>query len=63
MKGGTNGWNYFWSGKWQPGLGNQYAGFGSGQSFVVPRESLQWPRGWGVDGYIKGILGQRIYVP
>jgi RHS repeat-associated protein len=62
MKGRESAWNYFWSGKWQPGLGNRFAPFSSGQSHRVLNSSLRWPRGWGVDGWIKGLLGQRRYV-
>jgi hypothetical protein len=63
MKGGPNWWNYIWSGKWQPGLGNQFARFNSGESFLVPKSSLVWPVGWGIDGFFKGVLGQRWYLP
>jgi RHS repeat-associated protein len=63
MKGGVNRWNYFWSGKWQPGMGNQYAPYRSGMQFEVPASSVKWPTGWGVDGGIKGIFGQRLYIP
>ena len=63
MRGGRTRWNYFWSGKWQPGLGNQFAPFSSGESFVVPEGSLRWPSGWGPDGWIKGLFGQRLFAP
>jgi RHS repeat-associated protein len=63
MPGGVTPWNYLRSFKWQPGLGNQYASFRSGQSFSVPRASVVWPKGWGIDGYLKGLFGQRRYVP
>lgn len=63
MKGGTDFWNYFWSGKWQPGLGNEFAPKSSGQSFRVPAESIKWSSGGVVDGWIKGILEQRKYLP
>lgn len=63
MRGPANRWNYFWSGKWQPGMGNRFASFSSGQQFSVLKSTLRWPAGWGVDGWIKGLLGQRIYLP
>jgi len=63
MKGGTTRWNYGWSGKWQPGFGNQYAPYSSGQTFSVPPSTVQWPTGWGPDGWLKGLFGQRLYRP
>ncbi|MBL8719115.1 MAG: VCBS repeat-containing protein [Myxococcales bacterium] len=63
MRGGRTRWNYFWSFKWQPGAGNQFAPFRSGESFLVPEASVTWPRGWGLDGWFKGLFGQRRYVP
>ena len=58
---GTNSWvNYILSGKWQPGMGNQFAPYGSGQAFLVNAKDLMWPTGW---EWIKGFLGQRIYNP
>jgi RHS repeat-associated protein len=63
MKGGKNWWSYIWSGKWQPGMGNEFAAFRTGESFLVPRSSIHWPKGWGFDGLIKGLFGQRKYVP
>jgi len=63
MKGRANLFNYLRSGKWQPGLGNQYAPMNTGQTFRVPKDSVMWPSGWGVDGRWKGLLGQRLYVP
>ncbi len=59
MKGLPSRWNYILSGKWQPGIGNQFAPFSSGEAFAVPRSSLSLPQGWGLDGSIKGIFGQR----
>jgi hypothetical protein len=60
MKGTSNRWNYFWSGKWDPGPWNQFARFSSGQTFKVPSLTLKWPGGW---EFIKGLLGQRVYKP
>ncbi len=58
MQGGPNRWNYFWSGKWQPGFGNQYAPFSSGGTFSVPASVLKYPNTF--FGPVKGVLGQRI---
>lgn len=63
MKGGVTRWNYLRSFKWQPGLGNQFADFASGRAYEIPASSLKWPRGWGIDGWWKGLFGQRRYVP
>ena len=63
MKGPVSRGNYFRSGKWQPGLGNQFAPYSSGRNYTVPQSSLHWPSGFGVDGWIKGLFGQRIYRP
>ena len=68
MKGGNTFWNYIRSGKFQKGLGNQYAPFSSGTMFSVPNGSLKWPVGdtffdrgfWAI---IKWLLGQRRYFP
>ncbi len=62
MRGGTSCTNYVLSGKWQPGLGNRFAPFSSGQSYFVPYEYTVWPSGNGIDGRWKGLFGQRIYV-
>jgi RHS repeat-associated protein len=63
MQGSSSKWNYFWSGKWQPGFGNQFAKFASGEEYRVLRSALRWPKGWGVDGWVKGLLGQRMFLP
>lgn len=63
MTGPPVGWNYFWSGKWQPGLGNRFAWPSAGQSFNVPASSLRPPQGWGPDGFFKVMLGQWRYMP
>jgi len=55
--------DYLRSFKWQPGAGNEFAPFDSGSSYIVPRASVKWPTGSGVDGAWKGIFGQRIYTP
>jgi len=64
MKGRASGWNYFWSGKYQPGFGNQFAPYGSGTTYVVPEYTIRNPNGYFViDGIIKTGVGQRIYDP
>jgi RHS repeat-associated protein len=71
MRGGPSPWNYFWSGKWQPGLGNQFAPLSSGQAFTVPVSSVgpvsqaagaTWAD-QGAFGAIKNALGQASYNP
>ena len=63
MKGGENFWNYVRSFKWQPGMGNTFASPSSGSSFSVSASSIKWPTGWGINGWWKGLLGQRRYFP
>jgi RHS repeat-associated protein len=63
MKGGTTLSNYLRSFKWQPGAGNQFAARCTGKAYEVARESVKWPKGWGIDGWWKGLFGQRIYKP
>ncbi len=62
--------NYIISGKWQPWLpgvpeqwNNVPAPFNAGQAFDVPSNSVQTPSGWGFDGWIKSLFGQKIYSP
>src|SRR5262249_35772950 len=43
MAGGKNWWNYFWSGKWQPGFGNKFAAYATGETFDVAGSTLRWP--------------------
>jgi len=71
MKGGANRWNYFKSGKWQPGMGNKFTPFKAGEEFVVPKSSLVSPAraatataaDTGAAGLIKQAMGQRAYIP
>lgn len=63
MTGRPNLLNYALSGKWQPGLGNRFAAPWNGEQFIVSPSSLRWPTGWGIDGWWKGLYGQRIYQP
>lgn len=61
MNGSPNWANYVFSFKWQPGLGNKFAPFNGGQTFHVPKDFVSWPKGWGVDGWWKGLFNQRIF--
>jgi RHS repeat-associated protein len=69
MKGGATRWNYIRSFKWEPTkkilgrYGNEFAPFRSGAQYEVPASSVKWPRGWGRDGWVKGLYGQRRYWP
>lgn len=71
MKGPANRWNYFKSGKWQPGMGNRYTAFKAGEEFVVPKSTLVSPSkaatataaDKGLAGWIKEVMGQRAYKP
>jgi hypothetical protein len=63
MKGKNTWWNYLRSCKWQPGMGNQFSPKGAGEVFQVPGNTLKWPKGWGIDGWWKGLFGQRRYIP
>ena len=69
MKGDANYANYIKSGKWQPGFGNEYAPFSSGQTYTVPTSALSAPSKAAtanavadkVFSPIKQVLGQRSY--
>jgi len=65
MQGEPTLWNYLWSGKWQPGMGNQFAAPWNVKSYVVPSSSLTCPTGPGIDGWLKLLVPakQRIYTP
>lgn len=65
MEGRPTLWNYIWSGKWQPGLGNKFSPPWQVQSYIVPKKALECPKGKGIDGAIKLIVPakQRIYKP
>ncbi|PTS94648.1 hypothetical protein DBR11_22755, partial [Pedobacter sp. HMWF019] len=63
MPGSPSWLNYFFSFKWDPNPTNIRAPFASGEAFLVPPESVTWPRGWGPDGAFKGLFGQRVYTP
>ena len=61
--------NYIKSCKWQPGFGNEFAPMSSGQTFIVPKNTVKWPTtGEGlfesiVEGPLNGLFGQRRYWP
>ena len=71
MEGGATKMNYFNSGKWQPGFGNQKAPFGAGEEFIVPSSSLLKPShastatifDKGPFGWMKDKMGQKTYSP
>ena len=65
MAGEPTLWNYIWSGKWQPGMGNKFSPPWKVQSYVVPKKSIECPGGKGIDGAIKLLVPakQRIYKP
>jgi hypothetical protein len=64
MKGAATRWNYWKSFKWEPPIlsDNIPAAFNSGREYVVNAAEIVWPKGWGKDGWWKGLFGQRIYI-
>ena len=63
MLGKASPKNYLLSFKWEVGFGNEFAPYRSGNTYEVPTSSVAWPTGWGIDGWVKGLFGQRIYRP
>jgi RHS repeat-associated protein len=63
MLGKPNLWNYIKSFKWQPGAGNEFAPFRSGQGYEIFPDQISWPSGWGIEGWWKGLFGQRRFLP
>jgi RHS repeat-associated protein len=63
MKGAATWLNYLASGKWQPGMGNEFAPYACGKTYVVPRGTLVAPNEFFLTDWIKWLLGQRIYKP
>lgn len=64
MKGGATRWDYFWSAKWQWAWvygGNVPATFASGVEYSVLAQHVS--KAPGVLGFLKGLVGQRIYTP
>ncbi len=63
MNGPPNRTNYVLSFKWDPNPTNIRAPFAAGEGYLVPPSSVRWPGGWGLDGWWKGLFGQRRYIP
>jgi hypothetical protein len=71
MQGDATKWNYFKSGKWQPGMGNRFTPYRAGEEFVVPKTTLVSPSqaatataaDKGAAGLIKQAMGQRAFIP
>ncbi|HKO55576.1 MAG TPA: RHS repeat-associated core domain-containing protein [Thermoanaerobaculia bacterium] len=63
MQGRSSFWNYLKSGKWDPGPWNEFASPASGETYQVAASALKSPMGFGVDGFVKALLGQRLYLP
>jgi len=64
MPGPPTRFNYVLSFKWDPiSPTNIVAPYSAGQAYMVPANSVVWPKGWGLDGWWKGLYGQRIYSP
>jgi hypothetical protein len=60
MPGDPTKWNYLRSFKWENHRYNMKAAPESGQAFMVPKGSVQWPTGW---ESFKGVFNQRRYSP
>ena len=63
MKGPVSPSTFTRSFKWDPNPSNvrvPFKDWTKGQEFQVPKDSIQWPRGWET---FKGVFGQRIYEP
>ena len=65
MKGEVNWWNYARSGKWDFGPWNEFARYSTGQSYVVPANSVLLPQAenWFSRNFKAYVLGQRQYFP
>lgn len=65
MQGRPTLWNYIWSGKWDFLSNNQLTSPKNVYWYMIPKEMLQKPKGFGIDGYIKRAVPgkQRIYKP
>jgi hypothetical protein len=55
--------NYLRSFKWDPNPTNVRSPFNAGEGYLAPPSWVQWPSGWGLDGWWKGLFGQRKYNP
>ncbi len=64
MPGGLTRSNYIGTFKWQPGMGNQYAPFSTGRSYVVPSNTIRNPtRADDPMPWVKRCFNQKIYDP
>ena len=63
MFGPPNKLNYTLSFKWDPNPSNIQAPYSVGEGYMLPPEHVRWPTGWGPNGWLKGLFGQRKYVP
>jgi RHS repeat-associated protein len=64
MPGPPTQLNYRLSFKWDSiSPSNIVSPITAGQAYMVPAGSVKWPSGWGMDGWWKGLFGQRIYSP
>ena len=32
-------------------------------TYMIPADAVKWPRGFGLDGWFKGLFSQRRYIP
>ena len=63
MPGNPNLLNYSLSFKWDPNPFNLPAPFVAGEAYMIPADAVKWPRGFGLDGWFKGLFSQRRYIP
>ena len=64
VPGQNTKWTYFKSFKWDfISPTNEVAPQSSGETYIVPKDTVQWPTGKGMDGSWKGFFGQRNYIP
>jgi RHS repeat-associated protein len=63
MNGPPNMSNYIRSFKWDPNPLNTRAPFSVGEGYILPPSQVTRPTGWGLDGWFKGLFGQRKYTP
>jgi RHS repeat-associated protein len=63
VKGSPTKSNYALSFKWDPNPTNIRAPYSVGEGYFVPPEWVSWPKGWGLEGWWKGLFKQRRYSP
>jgi len=66
MKGKPTLSNFLRSFKWDPNPSNirvPLSEHKTGEGFMVPPQSVEWPPGWGLEGKWRGLYGQRKYNP